>query len=102
MINFALFCFVLFCCVIDLKPDNIVLDRPGLGGILKIVDFGDALLIPNDDPKWATHSAIGTIYYVPPEIDEIRNGPTLKKGDMWYVPNNKKEKEFAVYVFDCK
>jgi len=64
----------------DLKLANIVFSKPGIAGTLKIVDFGEALLIDDD----ATSSeCCGTIHYMPPEVVRPRTGRELKAGDLW-------------------
>ena len=61
----------------DLKPRNIVFDKPGKCGKLCIIDFGDSEII--DDNK-TYNEFVGTIHYFPPEITRPRHGWEVKKG----------------------
>ena len=45
----------------DLKAANIVFSHPGIGGILKIIDFGESLLIEDNETN---SDCVGTIHYV--------------------------------------
>eukprot|EP00485_Elphidium_margaritaceum_P001610 CAMPEP_0202689094 /NCGR_PEP_ID=MMETSP1385-20130828/4437_1 /ASSEMBLY_ACC=CAM_ASM_000861 /TAXON_ID=933848 /ORGANISM="Elphidium margaritaceum" /LENGTH=633 /DNA_ID=CAMNT_0049344181 /DNA_START=36 /DNA_END=1937 /DNA_ORIENTATION=+ len=66
----------------DLKAQNVVFDREGLGGCLKIIDFGDSKII---QPDRIYSEFVGTIHYVPPEVIRPRSGVELKKGDLWSI-----------------
>lgn len=45
----------------DLKAANIVFSHPGIGGILKIIDFGESLMIEDNETN---SDCVGTIHYV--------------------------------------
>ena len=61
----------------DLKPGNIVFDKPGDDGTLCIIDFGDSELVEDDEMY---NEFVGTVHYLPPEITRYRHGWELKKG----------------------
>eukprot|EP01084_Bolivina_argentea_P167781 291109_1 len=68
----------------DLKPNNIVFDKPGDEGKLKLIDFGDAIIIKDDEES---QHYVGTLHYFTPEMLDHRNrkGREIKKGDIYSV-----------------
>ena len=50
----------------DIKCQNLVFDRPGDDGIVKIIDFGNSEII--DDPQQRDAKFCGTLHYLPPEL----------------------------------
>jgi len=66
----------------DLKLINLVFSKPGLNGILKVIDVGDSMIV--DDDKTYYRFA-GTRTYMPPEISRPRTGREMKKGDIWTI-----------------
>jgi len=66
----------------DLKCSNIVFSHRGKGGVLKIIDFGESIVV---DPERKYNSIVGTIHYMPPEIDKVRTGNDLRAGDCWSI-----------------
>ena len=77
----------------DLKPGNIMFNKipilntngkPGFANDAKliIIDFGEAVQVEKDkiyDDK------VGTIVYLPPEVQRSRKGWELKAGDIWSI-----------------
>ena len=61
----------------DLKPENLVLDQKGPDAIIKIIDFGTSKVF---DPKKKMKQAIGTPYYIAPEVIK---GSYDSKCDIW-------------------
>lgn len=45
----------------DLKCNNLVFDKPGLKGVLKVIDFGESIIV---DPMKMYDECIGTIHFV--------------------------------------
>ena len=45
----------------DLKCSNMVLDKRGPEGVLKIIDFGESMIV---DPKEMYDHSVGTIHFV--------------------------------------
>lgn len=45
----------------DLKCNNIVFDKPGPNGVLKIIDFGGSKIV---DPMTMYSDCVGTIHFV--------------------------------------
>ena len=64
----------------DLKLNNMVFDKLGDDGILKIIDFGDSDIV-NDNKSYK--ELVGTLYYLSPECKKSRKGWEVKKSDMW-------------------
>ena len=58
----------------DLKCENIVFDRPGKDGILKIIDFGMSEYINN--PQDEDNNMCGTVWYMAPGIFALY---------LWYI-----------------
>ena len=50
----------------DLKCKNIVFDRPGKNGILKIIDFGESEYIQDDNAK--DDKFCGSLHYLSPGL----------------------------------
>jgi len=75
----------------DLKCNNIVFDKPGIEGTLKLIDFGESKIV---DPEEMYNECIGTIHFVPPEVCSLRSGNDLKAGDMWSIG-------VIVYILCC-
>lgn len=69
----------------DIKPDNIFLHRSPEGEIVKVVDFGIAKLVDNEDASFesltGTGSFIGTPAYMPPE--RLNNKPYDGQSDVY-------------------
>jgi len=66
----------------DLKAQNLVFNKPGVDGVLQVIDFGEGQIVSDDETY--NHSA-GTPHYMPPEITRPRTGAELKKGDLWSI-----------------
>jgi len=66
----------------DLKLKNLVFSKPGLSGILKVIDVGDSIVV-NEDTTY--YRFAGTRTYMPPEITRPRTGREMKKGDIWTI-----------------
>lgn len=61
----------------DVKPENIMFDSEGAGGVLKVVDFGSSVFI---QPGEETRDAFGTVRYCSPEMAKSSCG---QKTDVW-------------------
>jgi len=66
----------------DLKCKNIVFSKPGSGGVLKLIDFGESRMVV---PLGTYADIVGTCHYLPPEFGRPRSGNELKSGDMWSI-----------------
>ena len=60
----------------DLKLKNLVFSKPGLSGILKVIDVGDSIVVDEDTTYYRF---AGTRTYMPPEIIRPRTGREMKK-----------------------
>ena len=60
----------------DLKLKNLVFSKPGLSGILKVIDVGDSIVVDEDTTYYRF---AGTRTYMPPEITRPRTGREMKK-----------------------
>eukprot|EP00485_Elphidium_margaritaceum_P019926 CAMPEP_0202728722 /NCGR_PEP_ID=MMETSP1385-20130828/185768_1 /ASSEMBLY_ACC=CAM_ASM_000861 /TAXON_ID=933848 /ORGANISM="Elphidium margaritaceum" /LENGTH=539 /DNA_ID=CAMNT_0049394973 /DNA_START=1257 /DNA_END=2876 /DNA_ORIENTATION=- len=67
----------------DIKCQNLIFDKTGKDGVVKIIDFGNSELITN--PNGIDNALIGSLHYLPPELlqSEPRTKRSLYKGDMW-------------------
>jgi len=63
----------------DLKPENLLLASKEKGAVVKLADFGLAVEVTNDDPKWFGFA--GTPGYLAPEL--LRKEPYGKAVDLW-------------------
>jgi len=63
----------------DLKPENLLLASKEKGAVVKLADFGLAVEVTNDDPKWFGFA--GTPGYLAPEL--LRKEPYGKPVDLW-------------------
>lgn len=61
----------------DVKPENIMFDSEGAGGILKVVDFGSSVFLQRDEK---VRDAFGTVRYCSPEMANSMCG---QKTDVW-------------------
>ena len=66
----------------DLKLMNMVLDGEGDDAVLKLIDFGDSLVVEDDGDY---NELVGTLYFLSPECRRWRKGWELKKSDLWSV-----------------
>ncbi len=66
----------------DLKFMNMVLDGEGDDAVLKVIDFGDSLVV-DDDADY--NELAGTLYFLSPECRRWRKGWELKASDLWSV-----------------
>merc|ERR1719340_454749 len=68
----------------DLKPNNIIFDKPGDEGILKLIDFGDAIIIDDEETNG---TFVGTIHYFTPEMitNPHRKGWVIRKADTYCI-----------------
>eukprot|EP00939_MAST-03C_sp_MAST-3C-sp1_P002848 g2848.t1 len=64
----------------DIKPLNVFLAGPG-GRIVKIGDFGISVQLPADNPDAKVYEAVGTPYYLSPELCEGRAYDS--RSDVW-------------------
>ena len=64
----------------DIKCENLIFDKPGKDGIVKIIDFGNSEIIIN--PKEIDKILVGSLHYLPPEMlsSKIRIKEELYKG----------------------
>jgi len=63
----------------DLKPENLLLASKEKGAVVKLADFGLAVEITSDDPKWFGFA--GTPGYLSPEV--LRKEAYGKAVDLW-------------------
>jgi len=63
----------------DLKPENLLLASKEKGAVVKLADFGLAVEVTNDEPKWFGFA--GTPGYLAPEL--LRKEPYGKAVDLW-------------------
>jgi len=63
----------------DLKPENLLLASKEKGAVVKLADFGLAVEVTNDEPKWFGFA--GTPGYLAPEL--LRKEPYGKPVDLW-------------------
>jgi len=68
----------------DIKLNNMVFDKLGDNGILKIIDFGDSDII-KDDKNYK--ELVGTLYYLSPECKRLRKGWEVKKNLIYGLCN---------------
>ena len=61
----------------DLKPENLILDHKGEDGVIKVIDFGTSQVF---DPNKKMKAAMGTPYYIAPEVIKRRYD---SKCDIW-------------------
>lgn len=61
----------------DIKPENLIFDSKGADAVLKLIDFGTSLKMATNE---RLHTALGTIYYVAPEV---LFGNYDEKCDVW-------------------
>jgi calcium-dependent protein kinase len=69
----------------DIKPENYVFDTPEEDSNMKLIDFGYARQVPENQ---VVKDVCGSTYYVAPEVlkqHETRTGKTWKCSDMWSV-----------------
>ena len=64
----------------DIKCENLIFDKEGSNGNVKIIDFGNSEIIKN--PKQIDKILIGSLHYLPPEMlsSKIRIKEMLYKG----------------------
>ena len=64
----------------DLKCQNLVFDKDGKDGVVKLIDFGSSEIIRHSQA--IDNLLVGSLYYLPPELltGEIRTKETLFKG----------------------
>eukprot|EP00485_Elphidium_margaritaceum_P016065 CAMPEP_0202728460 /NCGR_PEP_ID=MMETSP1385-20130828/185637_1 /ASSEMBLY_ACC=CAM_ASM_000861 /TAXON_ID=933848 /ORGANISM="Elphidium margaritaceum" /LENGTH=623 /DNA_ID=CAMNT_0049394709 /DNA_START=25 /DNA_END=1897 /DNA_ORIENTATION=- len=68
----------------DIKCENLIFDKTGKDGVVKIIDFGNSELITNANA--IDNALIGSLHYLPPELLQTakpRTKASLYKGDMW-------------------
>jgi len=78
----------------DLKPENFVFEEHREESTMKLIDFGCALIVKDDD---VVPDVAGSPYYVAPEVlgDYIkRTGSVWKAADMWSVG-------IIIFLFVC-
>lgn len=63
----------------DLKPENLLLASKEKGAVVKLADFGLAVEVATDEPKWFGFA--GTPGYLAPEL--LRKEPYGKPVDLW-------------------
>jgi len=63
----------------DLKPENLLLASKEKGAVVKLADFGLAVEVSNDEPRWFGFA--GTPGYLSPEV--LRKEPYGKAVDLW-------------------
>jgi len=69
----------------DLKPENFVFETKAADSNMKLIDFGCALLVEDDE---VVKDVAGSPYYVAPEVlvaDFKRTGRIWKAADMWSI-----------------
>ena len=66
----------------DLKARNMVFDKPGMDGTLQLIDFGESIII-DEEEEYAEF--VGTGHDVAPEVTRPRTGWEMKKSDMWSI-----------------
>jgi len=67
-------------CVLDLKPENLLLTRNGAGAEIKIIDFGLSKMLPVESTQ-TTQSFLGTRGYLAPEM--LKRQAYAASVDVW-------------------
>jgi DNA-binding response OmpR family regulator len=65
----------------DLKPENIWLHRESGREVVKLLDFGVAILAEGREKLTATNQIVGTLQYMAPE--QLQGGPVDRRADVY-------------------